>query len=132
MRLFCLSPADVELAWGDFTHLFDKFHKLGLIPDVIKKAAQDSKQQVWGIQDETGVHGLWVTEIIQTSQGLVCLIVAACAQGIRKPLMERMVDEIGAWSKGLGCIAVRYYGRKGWLRWDRRFRQTGVVGEWSL
>lgn len=132
MRMFCLSPAEVDACWEDFGPLLTRLSGCDLTPEQIKTNAKESRQQIWGLQDPAEVLGICITEIIQTSRGLVCLIVGACGQDIPKPLMERLHDEIGVWAKGLGCVAIRIHGRKGWLRWDRRFKATGIVAERAL
>lgn len=131
MRIFCLSPAEIEICFDDFARLLE-FDGFDLTPQQIKKNCLASTQQLWGLQDALEVHGICLTEIIQTSHGLVCLIVGACGRHIPKPLMERLHDEIGTWAKGLGCVSMRIQGRKGWLRWDRRYQQTGIVAERPL
>jgi hypothetical protein len=130
--MFSLSAQDVETSWDDFGPLLTRLSGCDLTSEQIKTNLLASRQQCWGLQDVERIHGICITEIIQTSRGLVCLIVGACGQDIPKPLMERLHDEIGTWAKGLGCVAMRIHGRKGWLRWDRRYRQTGVVAERSL
>lgn len=131
MRMFSLSAGEVDACWEDFRSLLTRL-KGDLTPEQIKTNLKESRQQLWGLQDPAQVLGICITEIIQTSRGLVCLIVGACGQDIPKPLMERLHDEIGTWAKGLGCVAIRIHGRKGWLRWDRRYRATGVVAERAL
>lgn len=130
MRLFCLSAEEVDSVWEDVGRFVHR--KWDLTEEQLKTNLKASQMQLWGLQDALEVHGICITEIIQTSKGLVCLIVGACGQRIPKPLMERLHDEIGTWAKGLGCVAMRIHGRKGWLRWDRRYRQTGVIAERAL
>jgi hypothetical protein len=130
VRLFCLNPAEVDAVWEDIGPALDR--QCDLTEEQLKTNLKTSKMQLWGIQTDTEVQGICITEILQTSRGLICLIVSARGSGIRKPLMERLHDEIGKWAKGLGCIALRIHGRKGWLRWDRRYRQTGIVAERCL
>lgn len=129
MRLFCLAAHEIESAWADFAPLLEQLKGFDFSPEEIKTRLQASEQQLWGLQDALEVHGICLTEVIQTPRGLICLIVGACGHTIPKPLMQRLHDEIGHWAKGLGCVAMRIHGRKGWLRWDRRYRQTGVVAE---
>lgn len=132
VRLFCLSAQQIESCWGDFAPFLSRLSGFDLTSEQIKTNAQASRQQIWGLQDALKVHGICITEIIQTSKGRICLIVGACGAHIPKPLMERLHDEIGKWAKGLGCVAMRIHGRKGWLRWDRRYKATGVVAERPL
>src|SRR5581483_5227658 len=130
--MFALSTAEAEACWEDFGPLLSRLSGCDLTEDQIKTNVKAGRQQIWGLQDAESVHGICITEIIQTSRGLICLIVGACGRGIPKPLMQRLHDEIEAWAKGLGCVAIRIHGRAGWLRWDRRFEQTGIVAERPL
>ena len=130
MRLFCLSAEQIDAVWPDLEGLLDPH--ADLTPEQLKRNAKESKQQIWGFNDDR-IRGIYISEIIQTSRGLICLIVSAKVdRGVGKPLMQRLHDEIGTWARGLGCVAMRIHGRKGWLRWDRRYRQTGIVAERPL
>ncbi len=87
--------------------------------------------QLFGLQDEHRVHAFVVTEIHDTAKGKVCLLVGACGSAPDKDKRE-LFDYIESWAREIGCNALRLIGRKGWLRWDRRFRQTGIVAEREL
>ena len=135
MRMFCLSPADVstDTIWGDIEELFKRFAaKTGEIsPEQVRKGAQDSNLQIWGLQDAKTVHAVAVTEISDTPRGYLCTVRIACGAA-PKGIQERLLDSIGNWSKEMGCVAVRIVGRRGWLRRFPRFKQTSVVMEWEL
>lgn len=133
MRMFCVAPNQVTLFWDDFEPLLSRFERCcgDISAAKIKELCADSKMQLWGLQDAESVRGVGVTEIIDTSRGLHCLIRVACG-GASRGLMERLLDEIGKWAKDLGCTRVKYVGRKGWLRRFPRFEQTAVMAEWTL
>lgn len=134
MRMFCLAPSQIEETWEDYKHLLERFaEQTGEItPEQVKDGALEATYQIWGLQDDEGVRGLCVTEIISTARGRVCVlrvVVGDASVG----LQARLLDEIGNWARtAIGCVAVRLIGRKGWLRRFKCFRQTGVVAEWNL
>lgn len=131
--MFCLAAEQVEPLWEDFSHHFERFERAckDMTAEQVKRAASQGLMQIWGLQDAEGVNGVCATEILETHRGLVCVIRIACGSAPRG-LMERLLDEIGRWARASGCIAVRYIGRRGWLRRFPRFTQTGVVAEWEL
>lgn len=133
MNVFCLSADQVEGCWNDFAWLIERFERVcGDITTVqIRESALASKQQIWGLQDEERVHAIMVTEIASTAQGLVCRLIAAVGTA-PEPDKRRLLDTISAWAREIGCVFIRFSGRKGWLRWDRRFKQTGITAEISL
>lgn len=134
MHVFSLAADQIESAWDAMAPLLAIYEKRcqDLSPEQIRRAALESKQQIFGLQDEAcRIHGLVVTEIQVTSRGLTCVLVAAC--GTAKPEYKReILDRIREWAKELGCVTLRIQGRKGWLRWDRRFKQTGITMECPL
>lgn len=130
MRIFCLSAEQIDSCWHDIASLLEQFQRQCCsIPLVdIQRAARESKMQVWGLQTDTAVHGVVVTEIQRTTQGLICLLVLACGKA---PLLERrrILEVIRSWADAQGCQKLRIQGRRGWLRFDRSFEQTGVIME---
>lgn len=133
MKVFCLSSDQVQACWDDFAHLIERFERVcGDITTVqVRESAMTSKQQIWGLQDEERVHAIMITEISSTAKGLVCRLVAAVGTAPERD-KRFLLDTISAWAREIGCVLVRYSGRKGWLRWDRRFKQTGITAEYSL
>jgi hypothetical protein len=133
LRMFCLSADEVERCWDDFAHHLERLTQCGadLTPQEIRENALKSRQQIWGLQDSQAVQGVAITEILATSSGLTCLIVGACGSA-SKAMMHRLHDEIARWAKSLGCTRVRIHGRRGWLRFDRRYRPTAMVMEMAL
>lgn len=134
LRLFALDASQVSETWEDYAHLFERFErKFGDISaSQICDAARLGTMQLWGLQDEDEVHAVVATEICRTAGAPLCVIRIACG-GARVPMQERLLDEIGKWaSHEQGCERVRIYGRRGWLRRFPRFKQTGVIAEWTL
>lgn len=132
MRIFALSPEQVEHVWPDFEPLMQKMEAVGdLGAQTIRKNAADGLLQIFGIQDDEQVRGVALTEVMETPSGLILGIIGAVGAA-RGPLQERLLDEIGKWGASIGCRAVRIHGRKGWVRRFPRFKPTGIVAEWPL
>jgi hypothetical protein len=133
MRSFCVAPDQIEACWEDFAPLFHKFEKGGadLSAYEAKERAKRAQIQVWGLQDDRAVHGVLATEVLRTARGLVCVITMAQGKAPDEP-KRRLLDDILTWARAMGCVCVRVQGRRGWLRWDKRFRPTGIVAEIAL
>jgi len=133
LRMFCMAADQVDACWEDFAHHLERWAALGgdFTPEEVRCNVRESRQQLWGLQNEEGIHGVVVTEILATHGGLTCLIVGACGSA-PKAMRQRLHDEIAKWAKSIGCTRVRIHGRRGWLRFDRRYRQTGITMEMPL
>jgi len=133
MRPFCVAADQVEVCWEDFAHFFQEFEKHGadLSAYEAKQRAQNAQIQVWGLQDDQAVRGIVTTEMMRTARGLVCVITMAQGTAAEEP-KRRLLTAIIEWARERGCVCVRLQGRRGWLRWDKRFKQTGIVAELDL
>lgn len=133
IKLFGLAADEIPLWWEDLEPLAQRFERecQTFTAQEIRTLAQSSKQQIFGIATETQVLGFVVTEIQNTARGLICVLVIACGTGPEGAKRE-LVERISQWAKELGCVALRIQGRKGWLRWDRGFKQTAIVAEKCL
>jgi hypothetical protein len=133
MYLFGLAADEIPQHWDAIEPLAKGFERQckTFTADQLRDLAHASKQQVFGIASEQGVIGFASTEIQNTAEGLICVIVAAFGTGPEEAKRE-LLERIRVWAKEVGCRKVRINGRKGWLRWDRRFQQTGVVMECEL
>lgn len=128
-----MTGEQIPSCWEDFAPFFADFERCGAdlsVKDAYIKACA-SKLQIWGLQDDTKIHGLVSTEIIATAHGLVCVITMAYGTGPEESKHELM-DAILLWAKETGCSRLRIQGRPGWLRWDRRFKPTGIIAEIDL
>jgi hypothetical protein len=133
MRVFCLSPQEMETCWQDFAVILQRFERdcQNLTADQVVTAVRNSTGHLWGLQDEHCVHGIVFTEIQQTARGLVCVLVGAYGEGSEED-KRAVLAAIEDWARDLHCISMRIIGRKGWRRWDRRFRKTAEVLECPL
>lgn len=133
MRVFALKPEEIETCWEDFAVLLNRFEMLcqELTVQQIVEAVRDSKMQFFGLQDAHEVRGFVVTEIQETAKGKVCVLVGACGSAPDED-KRQLFSHIEGWAREIGCTALKVIGRKGWMRWDRRFRETGRVMELCL
>lgn len=97
----------------------------------IYEAAKASRQQIFGLADDRHVYGILVTEIQETARGKQCVAVAAIGEAPEAAKRE-LWERVRGWAKEIGCVRIQIQGRKGWARWDRRLRQTGVILEAPL
>lgn len=129
--IFCLAADAIDDAWPDILPLLERFERAtgAFGAEQVKVAAKDSKQQVWGVWDvhHNVIQSVVVTEIIETPKGKICQVVIYVGS---LDEMSELFDAGSTWAKEIGCIAMRYSGRKGWLR--KGFKQTGVIAERAL
>ena len=133
MRVFCLKAEEIESCWQDFIVLLQRFEACcrDLTADQIVRGVRLSTMQLFGLQDAERVHAFLTTEIHETAQGKVCVLVAACGSAPEAD-KRALLEFVEGWAREVGCVALRIVGRKGWLRWDRRFKRTGIVAEMAL
>ena len=129
MRCVCLTPLEAYAYFEDYREFLERL-KLDATAQEIREKAFQSKVQIWGVKDEK-LRGICVTEIVKTRSDLICHVIAACGSASTND-QHSLFDYIKAWAKEQGCARMRIQGRKGWLRWDRRFKQTGIVAEMNL
>jgi hypothetical protein len=129
--IFCLAADAIDSAWPDILPLLERFErKTGAFgAEQVKAAAKESKQQVWGVWDveKNVIKSVVVSEILDTPRGKICQVVVyvGSLEG-----MDELFTIGSQWAKEIGCVAMRYSGRKGWLK--KGFKQTGVIAEREL
>lgn len=134
MLIFCLHADEIDEQWHAFAPLLTRFENecKEMTAHGIKAAVMRSGQQLWGLRDETKVHALLITEIQATARGNICVIVGAVGTAPDK-MKRTLLAFVRKWAKeDIGCVCLRIIGRHGWLRWDKRFRQTAIVAEAPL
>jgi hypothetical protein len=133
MNVFSLHANQIDDVWPHLAPLLGVYERRckALTAEQVYHAAKASRQQIFGLQDGERVHGLVVTEIQSTARGPVCELVAACGLAPNED-KRQILHAIEEWAREIGCVAVRLQGRKGWLRFEPRLRQTGIVAELRL
>lgn len=132
MHVFSVSADHLVEFWPPIERLLKVYEKRcgELTSEQIFEACLHSRQQLFGLSDGQHVLGVAVTEIQELAKGRVCVIVVGVGQA--GPYWMDLLDQIRDWAKEIGCVAVRIVGRKGWMRYDRRFRPTMTVMEACL
>lgn len=132
MKVFAATVDNLKSDWTRFSaHLARYEIETGHTSlEQFRTALLADKQQLWGLQDECGVHLVCVTEILDTPQGSVCHIQAAAGHAPRAEL-RHLFEHIREWARKIGCVLVRIVGRKGWLK-ILPVRKTGLVMECAL
>lgn len=132
MNVFAASTDDLQRHWTDFSPYLARYEietrQTSL--EQFRQALLAHKQQLWGLQDSSGVHLVCVTEILDTPQGQICHIQAAAGHASRSELRQ-LFERIQVWAREIGCVLVRIVGRKGWLK-VLPVRETGRVMECML
>lgn len=133
MNVFSPHANQIDELWPYLAPLLGVYERRckSLTAEQVYHAAKASRQQIFGLQDGERVHGLVVTEIQATARGKVCELVAACGMAPNED-KRQILHAIEQWAREIGCVAVRLQGRKGWTRFDKRFRQTAIVAEMRL
>jgi hypothetical protein len=133
VNVFSLHADQIDDVWPLLAPLLGVYERKchQLTAEQVYRAAKASKQQIFGLQDEAHIYGLVITEIQMTSRGKVCELVAACGHA-PKSAQHEILACIEGWARQIDCAVIRLQGRKGWLRWDTRFKQTAIVAELAL
>jgi hypothetical protein len=82
--------------------------------DDIEADILSGRSLLWLAWDGQAVHAAAATVLINSEIGKVCVI-TACG-GIQMNRWLPLLDGIESYARDEGCVRVRIYGRKGWLR----------------
>jgi hypothetical protein len=131
MNIISLAPELIAGAWPRIHPFLQIFEKAtgAWGAEQVRQAALRGTQQVWcAVDDKDRIHSVTVTEILETPRGRICQVVVHVGdlKGI-----ESLLEVGEPWAKSLGCVAFRYSGRKGWLKFGG-FKQIGVVAEMEI
>ena len=132
MIVFAATLEVLRTHWTDFSPYLARFeiHTRETSLEQFRQALLAEKQQLWGLQDERGVHLVCVTEILDTPRGKVCHIQAAAGKAPHRELRQ-LFERIRDWAREIGCVLLRIVGRKGWRKL-LSLRETGSVMECAL
>ena len=90
----------------------------------IRKALDDREMQLWVYEVDHKVLAALVTSIISYPQRKVCVMMFM--GGSRKNLWLKHEKEIEDWAVSQGCTDLELYGRIGWTRILKAWRQVGI------
>ncbi len=131
-KLVCVDPERTYEVWP---HV-ERFIKPAMVrtgemfvSDIVRALAA-RRFLLWLAWDGKELCGAVVTELAETINGRVCVIVAMGGKDRKRWL--HLLEQLEEYALLEGCRAMRLYGRKGWKRVLRDYRETRVVMEKEL
>lgn len=70
--------------------------------------------QMWVDFEGSDIKAVGFTQLVNFSQGKMCEVVAAAAEGGQLDNMLEHLEEMSLWARGQGCTYMQIWGRKGW------------------
>jgi hypothetical protein len=132
LNLVCVDPAKVHLFWPQVKegvrHALER--GVGGSFEETEKSILEGISLVWLAVDDAGIHGVLVTDLLQTDDGLQCVIVTLHGENMRQ--WFRFLPDIEQFARNEGCTSIRVTGREGWSRILADYDQIGVVLEKRL
>lgn len=65
-----------------------------------------------------------VTHVSERSHGDICGIWLSAG---KIDAIRELEKHVAKWAKGIGCVEMRYYGRKGWTKINPEYETMGVI-----
>lgn len=91
--------------------------------DVLSKL-NDGKAQ-WHWHNECAL----VTKVIESPKGDICTIWLSAGN---MEAVKEAEKYVAAWARDIGCIEMRYMGRRGWTRVNPEYEEVGIVARRKL
>lgn len=125
--LVCVDPRRVREIWP---------HAAALLRSALRRTTLNALEDVeadilsgrsllWLAWADEGIQAAATTVLINSEAGKVCVITACGGAGMKRWLP--LLDGIEAYARDEGCVRVRIYGRKGWLRVLDGYREKHVI-----
>jgi hypothetical protein len=114
-ELFCVHRHEVPHAWPEIERCICRVKDVPWSLSDVRGFLEDGKALAWGLRDERGVLGFWITRIeggYAAKYGLVWICAGA---GIELGL-PKYFEIIEPWFWAQGCEWIEINGRKGWKR----------------
>lgn len=130
--LVCVDPEKINAIWPHVEPLLRPVMVRSgemLLTD-LAKALVERRMLLWLAWDGTEIVGACVTELSRTTRGLVCIIVAMGGNDRKRWL--HFTKQLEDFARAEKCVAMRLYGRKGWKRVLRDYRETRIILEKEL
>ena len=98
--------------------------------DGLRRELVAARLLLWLVWDGDKIKGAVVTELAETVSGRICVIVAM--GGADRSRWLHLLKELEDYARRESCRTMRLYGRKGWKRVLRDYRETRVILEKGL
>jgi hypothetical protein len=128
-KLVCVDPDRIYETWPHVEHLIKPaMVRSGemIVFDVLSSLA-NRRFLLWLIWDETEIVGAVITELSDTITGRICTIVFMGGKDRKRWL--HLLQELEDYARKEHCRAMRLYGRRGWKRVLRDYRETRIIME---
>lgn len=131
-ELLCVAPADIEKWWPHVDGLLRKaIERTGLSDfEDITSALFTGAHLLWIARIGDGIAAVATTQLVKSSTGNACIIVACSGENSGEWL--HLISGLENYAKDEGCSVMRIYGRKGWMRALDGYKANYVVLEKAL
>ena len=116
VELVCVDPARIHEIWPHARELLKRASQrtgLNAFAD-IEADILSGRSLVWIAWNGRAIEAAAATVLINSDIGKMCVITVCGGQGMKRWL--NLVERIESYARDEGCIRVRIFGRKGWLR----------------
>lgn len=136
-QLLCVAPHLVNDIWPHVERLIERSLIKGssdFTTDQVRAKIAEGNALLWviwaqGAREPAGeLMAAGVTEIVGLADGRRVCVIAQCA-GRALKRWESLLAEIEQYAKAEQCVAVRCYGRTGWVRY---LKGMGYVQPWTV
>lgn len=136
-HLLCVAPHLVDDIWPHVERLIERSLIKGnsdFTVEQIRARITDGKALLWiiwaqGSREPAGeLMAAGTTEIVGLDDGRRVCVVAQCA-GRKLKRWEHLLSEIERYAARENCVAVRVYGRPGWVRY---LKGMGYIQPWTV
>ena len=131
-QLLCIDPQQVAQFWLYVGPLIKSAMEKGRLSDYadVEHSVRNGSALLWIAWNGEKIKAAAVTELGQANGEKFCTIVA-CG-GSERGRWLHLLAGLEAYGKAEGCVAMRVYGRRGWLKLLPEYRATRVLLEKKL
>jgi hypothetical protein len=125
--LVCIDPARIREVWPHVRALLEKASRATCLNAFADFEADilAGRSLVWIAWNGSAIEAAAATILINSDLGKVCVITLCAGRDMKRWL--KLIDRIEAYARDEGCIRLRIFGRKGWLRVLEGFEARHVV-----
>lgn len=130
--LVCVDPEKINEIWPHVEPLLKPaMVRSGemFMADLLRSLC-DKRMLLWLAWDGAEIVGTCVTELSETINGRICVIVAMGGKDRKRWI--HFTKQLEGFALAEKCRAMRLYGRRGWKRVLRDYRETRVILEKEL
>lgn len=134
MNLVCVDPAQAHKIWPQIENgVLDSLDRgVGGSIDALRDGVLSGDALMWLALSDGIILATVITELVETDDGLVCVIRSLFGENMRE--WFGYLKQIEQFAINEGCVSVQVIGRTGWKRVlrDYEYAQIGVIMEKEL